>query len=57
METDEAVRQLKQLKVWVAVGAIGFLLIGAAAITFAVSTASVMAAMDKEFRKDNGCEV
>jgi hypothetical protein len=53
METEDMVRQLKLLKVWVAIGAIGFLLIGAAAFAFGVAAVLLATVAEKELEKES----
>ncbi len=56
MENEKLIKQVKHLKLWVAACSIGFLLIGISAITFSITTASVMSEFDDEWSGDCGEE-
>ena len=47
-------KQLSGIKLWVAVGAIGFLLIGAATAVFSISMATMMSFVEEEYEDDEG---
>lgn len=52
-ESTDVVKQIKSLKIWVALGAIGFLLIGVAAITFSVAMTYMSEYMVNETSNDD----
>lgn len=45
-------KQLSGIKLWVAVGAIGFLLIGVAAAVFSISMVTMMSFVEEEYEED-----
>lgn len=45
-------KQLSGIKLWVAVGAIGFLLIGAAAAVFSVSMATILGVVEEKYESE-----
>jgi hypothetical protein len=45
-------KQLSGITLWIAVGAIGFLLIGVAAAVFSISTATMMSFVEEEYEDD-----
>jgi len=49
MASEEAVQQLKRIKVWIAVGALGFVAIGAATVVVAVSILWFTSMMEANF--------
>ena len=49
MDNEGTLRQLRHIKIWVALGSVGFLLIGVAALTLALASSSAMSALEKEF--------
>jgi hypothetical protein len=51
-DIDTIRKQLSGIKFWVAIGAIGFLLIGAAAAVFSISMATMMSFVENEYEDD-----
>lgn len=54
-ENTDVAKQIKSLKIWVAIGSIGFLLIGVAAITFSVAMTYMSEYMANE-TGDDACK-
>lgn len=54
-DESESVRQLKQIKIWIAIGGVGFFLVGAAALIFAISIASFTAMAEEAIGEEEGC--
>jgi len=48
-ENTEVVKQLKNIKMWIATGAIGFLLIGINVTIFSVSMTQMTSIFDQEY--------
>ena len=56
MNNEGTLRQLRQMKFWVALGSIGFLLVGAAALTFALAAATAMSTLENEYSGESPSE-
>ncbi|MEW8049031.1 MAG: hypothetical protein AB2809_01535 [Candidatus Thiodiazotropha sp.] len=55
MENENTVRQLKHIKIWIAIGSLGFVLIGLAALLLSLASVAAFAAIEDEISNDVEC--
>ena len=55
MENGQTLRQLKHIKIWIAIGSLGFVLIGLAALTLSLASVAAFSAIENEFSSEEQC--